>query len=59
MLTILNRSASECFICSKAEHCVEVRIKTPNKFVGTMCMSCLYKRIPEKEVENVEAKDSS
>jgi hypothetical protein len=58
VIAIDSKTDEACFICAKTDHCVQVRIKQP-KFVGSICVSCLYKRVPEKEVNDVDSQDSS
>jgi predicted nucleic-acid-binding Zn-ribbon protein len=58
MLTIISKSTEKCFVCRSTQNSVQVKIQNP-KFVGTLCMKCVYERIPDgKEVNNVESQDS-
>lgn len=58
MLTIMSKSKEPCFVCSGTQHCMEVKIKVP-RFVGSMCASCLFKRVPEKkEVSDADPEES-
>jgi hypothetical protein len=57
MLTILSKSTEKCFVCRGTQNGVQVKISSP-RFAGTLCMKCLYERIPEKEVADAERQES-